>query len=854
MEISQVGLSTKEVESRKKEGLTNKSKAKVGKSYLKIVVDNVFTVFSIVLIAIALVFIGMRIYLINTGYPNLAAAYFGISKFGYLGPLFINIIIGTFQEIRSKIVLDRLKITIAKEYNVIRDHLNAKVFSEELVQDDYVILYAGEQVPADGIIQEGEGEVDESILTGESETVKKKPGDEILSGSSVISGTVKYILTKVGDATYSNQLQKKVRKISGTKSELMRNIYSIINVMSIVLLITSTIVGITMAIKISAYGDASIFISEATKKLMMDQFPHIPIPTTISSTDPYGLSVIITTIGAYVVGLIPTGLVLMTSITLAVSIIDLAKNKTLIQDLFSLENLSRINCICLDKTGTLTDGSMSVKEVKYVGFDEEKFKNIISSFLGSFEANNQTSEAMIAYFGKEVVLKSKEINPFSSAKKRSSVIFEDGMKVEMGAPEYLLEKDDPNMEYINSQSNEGFRVLAILIDEKLAALITVKDNIRTSAPETIRYFNENGVEVKIISGDNPLTVSHIAAQCGVLGSEKYISLEGVPLEDIPSLVGKYVIFGRVSPEQKQALVEALQAEKKKVAMTGDGVNDILALRKANCSISFEKATDAAKKCAQVILLDNDFSHLKEVVTQGRKVVNNIQTTSILFLMKTVAIFLLAIFTIPFPKGQSEFTIENIYLLQTSVIAIGGFFVSLEKTNKPIEGTYVKNVYPKALASGILILIGALLPCILAIDQFHFTTHDNAKALISILTTIGGITVIVKMCIPFNKYRVMTIGIVIGVTLLLTFALPTIYIGARSWSLVDIQTRGLDSEIARNFFFWKDNTVFKTFTLRDYLTIAGYTAVALPIYLLICKIIDRINFNKLEKINAKENEQ
>jgi cation-transporting ATPase E len=847
------GLSSEEVSKRLETGQKNSTEVKVEKSYWKIFCDNFFTFFGCVLFLIAIVFVIFRQFLIANGHEDLAGTYFGISKFGYLLPLIINIVIGTIQECRSKRILDKLRLVSDSKYTVIRDGREMKVSSSEIVLDDIVKLEAGQQIPADMKVISGLAEVNEALLTGEADDVKKDGSEghaALLSGSSVVTGSLLCQVTAVGKDTYANKLQKKVKNIVKNKSELMRNIYGIINAMSVVIFIIVTLVIVTMVYKINKWGsDSSVFITEATKNFISANY-GTSVPSSISLADPYSWSVIITTASAFAIGVIPTGLVLLTSMTLAVSVIYLAKRQTLIQELYSLENLSRIDTICLDKTGTLTDGTMKVAEVIYIKHDEKNQKNLsdtLGAFLGAMPSNNQTSLALLDKFPANEKKQVEKLIPFSSSRKMSEVKFADGSDCCLGAPEYVIgEKDKKSLATVQDKAASGFRVVAFTVNGELEMLICLSDNIRSSAPSTIRYFNENGVDVKIISGDNPVTVKQIASQCGVKDAEKYISLEGVPVEAIDSLIDKYVVFGRVSPEQKEALVFALQKRGKKVAMTGDGVNDILALRKANSSISFQNATDAAKSCADVVLMDNDFGHLKEVVTQGRRVVNNIERTAILFLMKTFCIILLAFMLVPFKKGQSEFTIENLYLVQKVVIAIAGFLLSLETCSKPIAGSFKTTVYSKAIASGLLMASGAIIPCLLNVGfngQAPVMTSDNARSMISLLTTLAGLTVLLKMCMKFTRYRLIVFLVSVSVAIYTIFAFPSIYVGGRSWSLVDIIKNGWNSELFRNFFNIR-NSVFLSMGNAEFITLGCFVVVALPLYILSMKGIDVVLNKKL----------
>ena len=826
-----VGLNTKQVEERSKAGFNNGSSTHVEKSYLQIFVSNIFTFFSMMLFAIAIVFIIVRGYLISNGHPELAAAYFGISKFLYLIPLLLNIIISIVQEIRSKRTLEKLRIVQDAKYTVLRDGKEVKVFSKEIVIDDILLLNEGEQIPADGILLQGKSFADESLLTGESDHVEKGEGDSLFSGSFIITGACKMKVNKVGNDTYANQLQKKVKKMSKNKSDLMKNIYTLIHVISVLLVIIAIVIFFVMSYKIRTHGgDASLFISTSIQNFMQTNYPSIPLPSSITTYDPYSISIITTTMGAYLVGMIPTGLVLLTSLTLAISIVRLAKEKTLIQQLYSLVSLSGVDVICLDKTGTLTTGNMKLKKYQLKeGVDEKQFLSYMQILLGAMESQNATSKALKEAFG-TAKGEIESYEAFSSKTKKSAVTLKDGTRIELGALEYVLQGPSCFKDIIEEVSLEGYRVLSVAINQQEWAILVIQDEIRTSAKETIQFFKDNHVDVKIISGDNPLTVSRIAKTCGVENSEKYISLANVPLEEIDSLIEEYTIFGRVSPEQKEKIVTCLQAKKHKVAMTGDGVNDILALRKADASISFQSGTEVAKSCSDVILLDDDFSHLKSVVSQGRRVVNNIRRTSILFLTKTFALFLLAIFTSFSQRGQSQFTLENIYLVQNTVITIAGFLLSLEGNPHPIKDSFASVVYPEVIASGTLVFLGAYLPFFFSVGSEPLISGDNARSLISLMTTMAGFVVLFFLCHPFNRYKRIVFLVTLGVTLLLSCLLPTVLIGGRSFSLVDIQKNGWDAEIVKNIFFIRENSVFSTFTFKEWMIFTFFLPFAILFYI------------------------
>ena len=807
------GLSQEEAASRKAKGLDNSYNAKTGKTYGEIFTSNIFQFFNFVLYGVIILFAIFSIVLNANGRYDLVTKYFGFSKYLFVGPATINIIISIIQECRSKHILDKLRLVAQAKSTVIRDGKELRIPSAEVVYGDLVVLHLGEQCPVDLQIVSGKGEVDESMLTGESEPVSKSAAENenrAYAGSVVLSGSFMGLATAVGAHTYTNQLSKKVKSITKTKSELMRSIYRVINLMAIVLLIMLLLVAGTMIYKVVRWGnDPSVF------------------DPTMDLASFEAWSRMIVTAAAFAIGVLPTGLVLVTSMSLAASVIILAKQETLIQELYSLENLSRVDTICLDKTGTLTDGTMSVESMELLSGKEEEAKALLSTLVSSMKSINQTGLALEAYFGKEAHFVVKEDIPFSSARKYSGAKLEDGRELLLGAPEYLTH-DEKILSLAKKHAQEGKRVLLFCVDQAPICLIIIKDGIRLSAPETIAFFVENAVDVKIISGDNIETVSKIAQICGVPHADKAISLEGVPVDQLEEIVSEYTVFGRVSPEQKEALVEALQKHGRKVAMTGDGVNDILALRKANSSITFERATDAAKSCADVVLLDNDFAHLKEVVGQGRKVVNNTHRSSVLFLMKTVCIFTLSLALIPYRRGHLVFSIENIYLMQTAIIAVGGFLLSLEPTKKPITGTYRENVYPRAFASGLNMLVGALVPVVL--NAFGVISQENTTALISILTTVAGLMALIKLSRPFTKYRVFVLGMVLFAMAFLALALPKSYLGGLATSSVDI----INGNFAHEFFQPWNSPVYTNLASQPsaWITLVVYVVCGYPVLMLV----------------------
>lgn len=829
-----LGLNDDQVEERKQKGYQNIVKNVNEKTIGGILFHNTFTFFNMILFFIAIVFLVFIIYLYASGNAYVVDKHFGFSKFLFLIPALMNVVTGSIQEIHGKKVLDRLKIVTEMKVNVVRNGLAKEIKSSDIVVDDIIVLKAGDQAQADFKVVKGSLQVDESMLTGESDYIKKEVGDTVFAGSAIIVGSGLGYVIEVGNETYSAKLSAKVRSISSHKSELMTDIKKIIKFLSIVIAVVSvTIIG-TLIYKIARHGnDASLWDG-----------------MVMSLDSPVTWARIAITAGSFCIGIIPSGLVLITSVTLALSIVSLSRQQTLVQELYSLENLSRVDIICLDKTGTLTDGTMKLVEAKSYAHLEDTVLHI-RNLLGATDSRNATSEALFSAFGADEKVEFKEFIPFSSDKKYSGLVYNNGDRLIMGAPEYMLEKDDERLQFVSEKAKEGKRVIALKLNDELLSFFVIEDQIRKSAKDTLKFFRENGVAVKIISGDNPLTVSKISETCGVPNADKYISLEGVALEDIPPLVEKYTIFARVSPEQKEAIVLALQKNNHKVAMTGDGVNDVLALRRADSSITFSKATDAAKSCSDVVLLDDDFSHLKAVVGEGRRVIANIQRTSILFLMKSFTIAFLAFALIGFAKGQMWYSIENAYMLEASVIGTGGFLLSLEWTKLPIRGSFIKNINMKALISGILGAIAVMLPVFLYVVPVRFgynpiIERENVSTMITILLTLAGLTVAFTMCIPFTKYRVIAFILLLGTAFGLAMMLPTTYIGGKPTSANMFQGSTISEwQIVREFLRPWNSPVIKNI-LKDgdnYIVMGIFLAVVMPLYYLAIRMIDR-HLNKV----------
>lgn len=684
-----MGLNQKQVEQRVKEGFTNKTKSKYTKSYWEIFRDNVFTFFNILLLvlAICLAVVGE--------WTNMT----------FLVIMIANITIGIVQEVRSKKTIEKLKLVTTPTATVIREGKELKIPTDEIVLDDIISLSIGNQISADSIVMDGSLEVNESLLTGESLPVKKHIGDTVYAGSFVTSGSGLAKVNKIAEANWAISLQAQAKKYQKPRSELLRSLNKIIKVISILIVPVATcllIIGAVNSQKTTAFG---IF--------------HDAI---LNAAGP-------------IIGSVPAGMFLLTSMALAVGVINMSKKKTLVQDLYCFEMLARTNVLCLDKTGTLTDGTMEVNEVIVINksIDLEK---VMGSYLATFKESNQTSLALAERYALNSKLPVVGKIPFSSSRKYSAVSFKELGTFVLGAPEFVYRADNKGLiKVISERQRAGYRVLMLAHSDEYidatgeingevvpVALFVLLDHVRDQAPATIKWFNENGVQVKIISGDNPLTASEIAGVCGVPNYQKAVSLEGLSLEETAAVANKYTVFGRVSPEQKAILVKALKRQGKTVAMTGDGVNDILAMKQSDCSVAMASGADAAKNVAHLVLLNSDFASMPAVVLEGRRVINNIQRSSALYLMKTIFTFGMAIAFIilgfaSMGAGRANIIYPllpgDIILMEFIGIGVPSILLALQPDKSQIKGHFIKNTFSKAIPGALVLLLVVATTFILA---------------------------------------------------------------------------------------------------------------------------------------------
>lgn len=674
------GLDSHDVLARKSAHWDNVNDKKGTRTTSGIILSKIFTIFN-------LLCFGIAAWLISVG---------AFTKCFFILIVTTNIIIGIVQDLRAKAMIDKLSILSAPTVSVLRDGETQEIEVKEIVVDDIMLLNNGKQICSDSVVIEGFIEVNESLLTGESDAILKQPGDELFSGSFVVSGACKARVERVGEENYIQKLTKQARKYEKPRSEIMRSLNLIIRIVGVLIFLLGPVYFLM------CYG----------KKLGFDGawFGNSEYKEAVT-----------TTAGA-IIGMIPSGLFLLTSIALATSVVKLAHNKTLVQELYCIEMLARVDTLCLDKTGTITDGSMTVKGlIEYKNDTGYSTKQLISAILNAQKDDNLTSQALEAKFGVGKKLPVKNIVPFSSSRKYSITDFEKVGPVLIGAPEFILKKDFYKIEQdVNKNARLGYRVLLIAVADKLTgeevsgkidpiALVLIEDTIRPDAYDTIKYFKENGVNVKVISGDNPVTVSKVSERAGIEGADKYVSLDGMADKDVIKAATKYNVFGRVSPAQKKLLVKTLKTEGHTVAMTGDGVNDILALKEADCSIAMASGSEAARNVSHLVLMDSNFSSLPKVVSEGRRVINNIQRVSTLFLTKTIFSTLLLFLVIILPF-MSTYPLDpgQLYMIDFLVVGIPSFFLALEVNRNRIEGSFIKNVLRTALPGALVIVIFALL--------------------------------------------------------------------------------------------------------------------------------------------------
>ena len=680
------GLTKIEVENRIRDNKVNYDTSVKTKSIRDIIISNSFTLFNIIniLLALLLVIVG--------SYKNTL----------FIFIIIINSLISIIQEVRSKRELDKLKVIASNSVLVLRDGIEEEIHINDIVLDDIIIFNNGNQVVVDSIVVDGEVEVNESFITGEAKTIYKKKGDKLLSGSFIVSGRCLAEVEHVGLDNYVAKISSNTKYSKPVSSEIMRSLNRIVSTISFI------IVPVGILLFSSQYSASNNF-NEA-----------------------------ITSTVAGIIGMIPEGLVLLTSTVLAVSVIKLSKKKVLVQDLYCIEMLARVDVACLDKTGTITEGKLEV--VRDISFNNRDISYIISNINEASIDSNPTALALLDKYGKSNDKKVEEVIPFSSSRKYSGVKFSDITYV-VGAPEFILKDNYKKYEKIISPYLENYRVLMVgeykknIIDTKLVGLILIQDKIRESAPSTIEYFKEQKVDLKIISGDDARSVLGIAKRAGF--SDDTLAINATVLEtdqDILEAVSKYSVFGRVTPDQKRKFILALQKLGHSVLMGGDGVNDVLALKEADASVAMNSGADAAKNVSQLILLDSDFSSIPDIVAEGRRTINNIERSASLFIVKTIYTFLL-VFLFINTKSRYPFIPIQLSLLSTLTIGIPSFVLALEFNNNIVKRGFLLNVIKKALPTSILIVFNILIIYLLGM-LFSISSNEVSTMCVIISVFIG----------------------------------------------------------------------------------------------------------------------
>ncbi len=705
------GLNNQEVENRIKEGKVNTSNTNNLKSNWEIVRDNVCTLFNLFNLIIAI---------------SLACVH-AYSNMVFILIIIVNVLIGIIQEIHGKNLVKKLSILTASKTKVIRDGEEKEIDINEIVLDDVILLAQGDQIPSDAYVLDGEIEVNESLLTGESDTILKEKDDKLLSGSYVVSGKCYAKIEKVGDDNFANQIINATKKHKKVNSELLNSMKKVTNFTSFV------IIPVGVILFVQAYV-----------------FREVNIQQSVIAT------------AAALLGMLPKGFVLLTSISLEAGVIKLAKKQVLVQDLYSVETLAHVDTLCLDKTGTITEGKMKVIEVENYHQEilPDTFENIMSTYVNEADDSNSTFMALKNYFQGESKYEKISDVSFSSERKWSSVTFKDLGTIVVGAPERLILKADIDLPKIVVDAQEdGKRALCIgytkesiqaeeLPDLTIIAAVILADPLRKNAKEMLGYFKEQEVDIKIISGDNPITVSTIAKRAGLEDYESYIDLSTLGSDaEIVDIVDKYSIFARVLPHQKSIIVKALQAKGHQVAMTGDGVNDVIALREADLSLTLPEANDAAKQVSQIVLLNPDFSVLQDVLMEGRRVVNNLTSVARIFFIKTIYSILLSLFCI-ITNTAFPFIPIQITLIDLVIEAYTSFFISFEPNSKPVRGVFLHTVLRNAAPFAIVIMLNIIfltfLAPVLNIAQGQLVT------IMYLLIGFVSILAVLEVCIPFNK--------------------------------------------------------------------------------------------------------
>jgi len=733
------GLTNREVEEKIALGKVNKINFETSESISTIIKKNIFTYFNVIFMILAIL-------------VTFAGAFRNLT---FLIVVTINVLIGIFQQIRSKMVLDKLSLLDKCKYNIIRDNKEIIVYSDELVEGDYVKLSSGNQVPADGVLVDGKLFVNESLLTGEQDEREKMVNSNLLSGSFVVSGSAIVKLTNVGDESYSSKIMKESKKIKENKTEMIKAIDRIVLVAGIVII----------PIGLLLFGE-SYFVNKFS----------------------YSESVV--RMVSALIGMIPEGLYLLTTVALALSAMRLAEKKVLLHDMKSIESLARTDVLCIDKTGTITTNMMDVmdifdeNEVSYLDKKKDKKLLELANYVDSINDNNATINALREYLKNisKQKLNMLKYENFNSKNKYSYIKISENITYKLGAPDVLLNKDYNHL--ISKRIINGERIIVFVKEENNECtpilFISLKNEIRKNAREIIKFFNDREVEIRVISGDNPVTVSSIAKEVGIKNYDLFVDCSLLKTRDeLKNAVDKYKIFGRVSPEQKREIIKLIKENGLKVAMTGDGVNDILAMKEADCSIAMGNGSDAAREAAQVVLLDSDFGNMRNIVYEGRKNINNITRSASLFTYKNKFSLLLSIyaiiFTIAYPLEPNQVSLGSAF-----TIGIPAFFLTFEENQKKQQNDeFWKNIFLKSLPSAIISFLAIV--CMVKCSVIFDINSNDLTTACSYLFFTGGFINLYKCAKPLNKYRtIVFIGCILG--MIITINMIPDFFSIRSISL------------------------------------------------------------------------
>lgn len=660
------GLTEAEAKKRKAEGKDNKRVEVRTKSVGRIFRENLCTFFNAINLALAIIVVCVG------AYRN---AFF-------MGIIICNVVIGTLQELRSRHAIRKLSLISAPKAHVLREGQERDIETDELVLGDIAVFRAGDQICADFVVTSGECSVDESLLTGEADHIEKKAGDELSSGTFVVSGSVHAQAIRVGEDSTAAKIMIGASGSKKTQSEILRSVRKLIRFIGIL------VIPVGILLFANEYFISGLELSSAVSRTV-----------------------------AAMIGMIPEGLVLLTSVVMALGTIRLSRKKTLVQDLYCIETLARVDTLCLDKTGTITEGSISVEKVLPLDESCDAVK-ILSAIVANLDDNNVTFKALQEFTGGKSDWTAVKVYPFSSKAKWSGADFGKQGKYAVGASEYMLDADEALTQKLSKYQNEGKRVLVLTKCEELIAdtrpkaavpiaIIVMKDVIRKEAPETLAFFAKEDVDIKIISGDNALTVARVAEAAGLKNADKYIDVSGLSDSELAEAATEYSVFGRVTPNQKLNLIKALKAKGRTVAMTGDGVNDVLALREADCSIAMASGSDAARNASQIVLLDSNFGSMYNVVMEGRRAVNNLERSSVMFIIKAAYSTLLALMFVFLP-GSYPFVPIQLTLITSLIVGLPSFVLAFQPNKNRIRGNFLINILSRALPPGVAAALGVVL--------------------------------------------------------------------------------------------------------------------------------------------------